>query len=244
MKIKANNANSPIWKDVYSHSKLPQQLEPLNEIATNLWWVWNHEGAKLFGKIDKQLWKSTEGNLNPIVQTIILSASAVRMLPHIALYLLHKKEIDADLLKVQDRKPTVLNLIKACTREKSFRNLFYYRMGEYRSVFISWLLPPERTMTIWCPHIGKGAHLEHSYATYLNAESIGDDFYCLQMVTLGNGKGGRPTIGNDVKIYTGATVFGGIHIGNHVTIGAGAVVFQDIPDGATVVGNPGRIIQK
>lgn len=57
MKIKANNANSPIWKDVYSHSKLPQQLEPLNEIATNLWWVWNHEGAKLFGKIDKQLWK-------------------------------------------------------------------------------------------------------------------------------------------------------------------------------------------
>ncbi|EKC52372.1 serine O-acetyltransferase [human gut metagenome] len=62
--------------------------------------------------------------------------------------------------------------------------------------------------------------------------------------TLGNGKGGRPAIGNDVKIYTGATVFGGIHIGNHVTIGAGAVVFQDIPDGATVVGNPGRIIQK
>ena len=166
------------------------------------------------------------------------------MLPHIALYLLHKKEIDADLLKVQDRKPTVLNLIKACTREKSFRNLFYYRMGEYRSVFISWLLPPERTMTIWCPHIGKGAHLEHSYATYLNAESIGDDFYCLQMVTLGNGKGGRPTIGNDVKIYTGATVFGGIHIGNHVTIGAGAVVFQDIPDGATVVGNPGRIVKQ
>ena len=34
--------------------------------------------------------------MNPIVQTIILSASAVRMLPHIALYLLHKKEIDAD----------------------------------------------------------------------------------------------------------------------------------------------------
>lgn len=90
----------------------------------------------------------------------------------------------------------------------------------------------------------EGKYLEHSYATYLNAESIGDDFYCLQMVTLGNGKGGRPTIGNDVKIYTGATVFGGIHIGNHVTIGAGAVVFQDIPDGATVVGNPGRIIQK
>ena len=51
MKIKANNANSPIWKDVYSHSMLPEQLQPLYEMATNLWWVWNHEGAKLFGKM-------------------------------------------------------------------------------------------------------------------------------------------------------------------------------------------------
>ena len=54
MKIKANNANSPIWKDVYSHSMLPEQLQPLYEMATNLWWVWNHEGAKLFGKIDSE----------------------------------------------------------------------------------------------------------------------------------------------------------------------------------------------
>ena len=60
MKIKANNANSPIWKDVYSHSMLPEALQPLHEMATNLWWVWNHEGAKLFGKIDKDLWVSTE----------------------------------------------------------------------------------------------------------------------------------------------------------------------------------------
>lgn len=182
--------------------------------------------------------------MNPITQTIILSASTIRMLPHIALYLLHKKEIDDDLLQVQDKKPSVLNFIKACTRERTFRNLFYYRMGEYRSIFISWLLPAEHTMTIWCPKIGKAAHFEHSYSTYLNAESIGEHFYCLQMVTLGNGKGGRPTIGNNVKIYTGATVFGGIHIGNNVTIGAGAVVFQDVPDGCTVVGNPGRIINK
>ncbi len=180
--------------------------------------------------------------MNPITQTILLSASALRMLPHIALYLLHKNEVDADLCKVQDKKPTVLNFIKACTRERTFRNLFYYRIGEYRSAFISWLLPPERTLNIWCPSIGKGAHLEHAYATYLNADAIGDDFYCLQMVTLGNGKGGRPTIGNHVKIYTGATVFGGVHIGDHVTIGAGAVVFQDVPEGCTVVGNPGRIV--
>lgn len=62
MKIKANNTNTPVWKEVYSHSKLPKELEPLMDMATNLWWVWNHEGAKLFRRIDESLWNSTEGN--------------------------------------------------------------------------------------------------------------------------------------------------------------------------------------
>ena len=70
MKIKANNVNSPIWKDVYSHSMLPEQLQPLYEMATNLWWVWNHEGAKLFGKIDAELWASTEGNPVLLLQSL------------------------------------------------------------------------------------------------------------------------------------------------------------------------------
>ncbi|MDR1402493.1 MAG: alpha-glucan family phosphorylase [Tannerellaceae bacterium] len=62
MKIKANNSNNPIWKEIYSHASLPKDLAQLEEMAHNLWWVWNHEGAKLFGKLDKELWKSTEGN--------------------------------------------------------------------------------------------------------------------------------------------------------------------------------------
>ena len=51
MKIKANNANSPVWKDVHAHSVLPAKLEPLREIAYNLWWVWNYEATRLFNKI-------------------------------------------------------------------------------------------------------------------------------------------------------------------------------------------------
>ena len=62
MKIPSINSNEQIWKDIYSYSKLPKQLEQLNDIATNLWWVWNHEGAKLFGEIDSDLWIKTEGN--------------------------------------------------------------------------------------------------------------------------------------------------------------------------------------
>ncbi len=70
MKIKVNNTNEPTWKVVYSHSKLPPQLERLQEIATNLWWVWNYEGAKLFGKLDPDLWKSTEGNPVLLLQNL------------------------------------------------------------------------------------------------------------------------------------------------------------------------------
>ena len=180
--------------------------------------------------------------MNPITQTIILTASSLRMIPHIGHYIFHHKDFDDDLRKVQDHKATVLNFIKAMTREKTFRNLFYYRLGEYLSVFIRWMCPGDPTLHIWCPSIGKGAHFEHNYSTYLNAESIGENFYCLQLVTVGNGKGGRPTIGDNVKIMTGATIFGGIHIGNNVTIGAHSVVMHDIPDGWTVAGAPAKRI--
>ena len=183
--------------------------------------------------------------MNPYTQFAILSTSSLRMIPHICLYLLHKKTIDVDLEKYSNDKPSWWTFVKVATRQRVFRNLFYYRMGEYVSVFIKWLLPPEPTLHIWCPSIGEGAHFEHNYATYLNAESIGRNFYCLQTVTIGNNsQGQRPTIGDSVSIYTGATVFGNIRIGNHVTIGAGCVVFKDVPDNCTVVGNPAMIVRK
>ena len=70
MKIPQTSSNEQIWRDVYSHSKLPQQLQMLNEIATNLWWVWNHEGAKLFGEVDAELWKTSEGNPVQVLQRL------------------------------------------------------------------------------------------------------------------------------------------------------------------------------
>ena len=183
--------------------------------------------------------------MNPYTQAVILSASTLRMLPHILLYMVYRKRIAPDLEKYSPDGAGIGAFIKVCTRQRVFRNLFYYRLGEYISVFIKWMLPPERTLNIWCPYIGPGAHFEHNYATYLNAEQIGSDFYCLQLVTLGNDKlGHRPTIGDHVSIFTGATVFGGIRIGNHVTIGAGAVVSKDVPDHCTVVGNPAYIVKK
>ena len=182
--------------------------------------------------------------MNPYTQFALLTASSLRMIPHIAFYLVHKKVVDKDLSRYGEGDGGVVTFIKVCTRQRVFRNLFYYRLGEYRSVFIKWLMPPERTLNIWCPSIGEGCHFEHNYATYLNAEKIGKNFYCLQLVTLGNDRNGkRPVIGDNVKIFTGATVFGDVTIGDNATIGAGAVVSCDVPSNCTVAGNPARIVK-
>ena len=54
----------------------------------------------------------------------------------------------------------------------------------------------------------------------------------------------RPVFGENVKVYTGATVIGSIKIGNNVTIGANTVVITDVPDNCLAVGVPARIIPK
>lgn len=44
---------------------LPEKLEPLREIAYNLYWAWNHDAQELFWRLDRDLWEST--NHNPVM---------------------------------------------------------------------------------------------------------------------------------------------------------------------------------
>jgi len=41
---------------------LPPQLEPLREIAYNIWWTWNHDAIRLFRRIDRDLWEEVYHN--------------------------------------------------------------------------------------------------------------------------------------------------------------------------------------
>lgn len=170
--------------------------------------------------------------------------SASRMIPHIFLYLRNRKKFDLDLVKYSRGERGIRYFIDVCTCQKVYRNLFYYRIGYHKSFFISWLLPPEKSLHITCPLIGEGAHFEHNYSTYLNANSIGENFFCLHLVTLGKGQNGRPTIGNNVSIYTGSIIFGDVIIGNNVIIGAGSVVTKSIPDNQIWAGNPAKFIRE
>ena len=74
---------------------------------------------------------------------------------------------------------------------------------------------------------------------------IGENATIFHQVTIGEGRGGAPVIGNNVLIGAGAKIIGGIRIGDNVRIGAGCVVMQDIPDNTTVIpAAPQLIVRK
>ncbi|PGA14221.1 serine acetyltransferase [Priestia aryabhattai] len=91
--------------------------------------------------------------------------------------------------------------------------------------------------------IGKNLSLEHFLGIVIGKDVVlGDNCKIYQQVTLGQKNGNYPVIGNNVTIYAGAKVIGGIKIGNNVQIGANAVVLCDVPDNSIVVGVPGKVI--
>nr|MBP7857394.1 alpha-glucan family phosphorylase [Prevotella sp.] len=65
MKIKADYANAPQWKEVSIKSRLPEQLQCLDELAHNMWWAWNYEARDLFKSLDDKLYD--EVGHNPVL---------------------------------------------------------------------------------------------------------------------------------------------------------------------------------
>lgn len=91
--------------------------------------------------------------------------------------------------------------------------------------------------------IGGGLMFHHGFSTMVSANSIGNGCHIYQQVTIGNGRGGCPVIGNNVTIFPGAKVFGGIIIGDDVIIGANCVVTKDIPSHSMIAGVPAKVIK-
>lgn len=58
------------------------------------------------------------------------------------------------------------------------------------------------------------------------------------------GRQGAPVLGDEVYIGTGATLVGKIKVGSGAKIAANTLVMSNIPEGATVMGVPGRIIAR
>lgn len=62
MKIKSDYANTPQWKELIVRSRLPEQLKCLDELAHNMWWVWNHEAQELWKSLDEKLFEEVKHN--------------------------------------------------------------------------------------------------------------------------------------------------------------------------------------
>ena len=97
--------------------------------------------------------------------------------------------------------------------------------------------------------IGRRLFIDHGMGVVVGETTeIGDDCVLFKGVVLGGvsleKKKRHPTLGNRVVVGTSATVLGPIEIGDDVMIGSGSVVIRPVPPGSTVVGIPGRVVDK
>ena len=83
--------------------------------------------------------------------------------------------------------------------------------------------------------IGGGLQMAHTNGIVINVKSrIGCNCDIFQGVTIGEARGGCPTIGDHVTIGPGATILGAVRIGDGARIGPNSLVIHDVPPGAVV----------
>ncbi len=147
------------------------------------------------------------------------------------------------ILKMEGRDKQVLSrLLEA---DKAFRSLYLFRLR--KKVYRRWvrlLYPPLDSLYIMTGSIGGGLFIQHGFSTYIAAESIGENCWINQQVTIGYKDNTKPPIiGDNVTITCGAKVLGPIIIGDNVTIGANAVVIKDCPPDSVWGGVPAKRIR-
>ncbi len=138
------------------------------------------------------------------------------------------------------------------TTVHEFVNLYGCRIGAYSRVGA--FVEIQRDATI-------GTHCKISTHTFIcSGVHIGDRVFVGHGVTFVNDRhpracnpDGTPKgasdykleetfVEDDASIGSGATILCGVRIGKGALVGAGAVVTRDVPAGATVVGNPARVV--
>ena len=161
-----------------------------------------------------------------------------------------------DLECVFDRDPAARTRFEIITTYPGFHAVMAHRLSHALSRRgFPWLARVISNIARWLTgieihpgaQIGRRFFIDHGMGVVIGETAeIGDDCTLYHGVTLGGTsweKGKRhPTLGCDVVIGAGAKVLGPIRIGDDVRIGSNAVVLKDVPDGATVVGVPGRVV--
>ena len=163
-----------------------------------------------------------------------------------------------DIGCIFERDPAARNVFEVLTAYPGLHAVLFHRMSH--RLWLAgwkWLARMLSVVSRWLTGIeihpgatlGRRFFIDHGMGVVIGETAvIGDDCTIYHGVTLGGTswlKGKRhPTLGNDVVVGAGAKVLGPITIGDGARIGSNAVVVKGVPDGATVVGVPGRIVKR
>jgi|TARA_B100000085_G_scaffold283611_1_gene314676 serine O-acetyltransferase len=167
-------------------------------------------------------------------------------------------KINRDINAVFDRDPAARNIFEVFLTYPGFHAIMWHRISHLLwniklkliARLISNIL---RTLTGIEIHPGakikSGFFIDHGMGVVIGETTeIGQNVTIYQGVTLGgisSNKGKRhPTISDNVIIGAGSKILGPLNIGKNTKIGANSVVIDSIPENSTVVGIPGRVVNK
>lgn len=166
--------------------------------------------------------------------------------------------IREDVACVFDRDPAARNAFEVLTTYPGLHALLFHRLAHAlwrRRLF--WIARTisnfSRFLTGIEIHpgatVGRRFFIDHGMGVVIGETAvIGDDCTLYHGVTLGGTSWDRgkrhPTLGNDVVVGAGAKVLGPLEIADGVRIGSNAVVVKSVPRNATVIGVPGRLVNR
>jgi serine O-acetyltransferase len=162
-----------------------------------------------------------------------------------------------DINCVFDRDPAARNAFEVFTAYPGFHAVLMHRFSHWLwGLGLRWLARIMSNIARWFTgieihpgaQIGRRFFIDHGMGVVIGETAvIGDDCTLYHGVTLGGTswqKGKRhPTLHNNVVVGAGAKVLGPIDIADGARIGSNAVVVKSVPEGTTVVGVPGRLIE-
>ena len=165
-------------------------------------------------------------------------------------------QVREDIRSVFHRDPAARNTLEVLLNYPGLHAVLFHRLANglwtrnfkqlarLLSTFSRWLTGIEIHPGA---KIGRRFFIDHGMGVVIGETAeIGDDVTLYHGVTLGGtswSKGKRhPTLEDGVVVGAGAKVLGPFTVHKNAKIGSNSVVTKEVPEGATVVGIPGRVI--
>ncbi len=174
------------------------------------------------------------------------------------------KSLRAEIDATMQRDPAARSRLEVVLCYPGFQAIMFYRLANAcwrRRWYLlgRWISAISRLLTGIEIHpgatIGKRFFIDHGMGVVIGETAeIGDDVTLYQGVTLGGTSPSvdsdsqrnvkrHPTLLDNVIVGSGAQILGPFTVGRCARIGANAVVTKEVPEGATIVGIPGRAVQ-